>query len=577
MSKFFYSYTDFIKDRINFKRVDTTGPNRFDNPAALYYKIVFYFSDENGLLGINNVTVNNTDKSVKAAVNITAPFTGGEEGPSSAKNNLFSNTAYNYLLLNDEIERAEYLKRFLILLSDISADSPWYFQEIGGLDAALERKVFSEGELKIEDKPRQITIKCLNDSYDNRIGTLLDLYRAACFSYQNKKEIVPANLRKFNMGILVFNAPIRGKGGKSGDPNNMILIPDSKATFYIPSCKLIELRNCEFDYNSAKSAFGTLNTTQDAFEPQYTITINFDDCYESRYNEIAQMVVTDFINIDIRKERIGGFYDDIDVFGVNPFGDENGELKYKDDSKEFWTDKIIQTGISNDGIDQIYKTHIIPDNIKNDNNTTREMLLKEILRQAAVQRKLGNVYENKNKNSLKGILGEPLTSATDAAIDMGNLYKDENSLNGILGGSLGYVKDAVNQTKKIVQTLSNPKNIIENTRKNLIYLGKSELKKQVDKLYIGNIGGKSIRDVLSQTNGVSSGDITPVVGFIKDNQNGQSNSTTLPGYSKSSTSSSEKIDNEQPKGVLPDHLGWQKQRTDFLAKMNKAKSLRNNL
>lgn len=551
MSKFFYSYTDFIKDRINFKRVDTTGPNRFDSPAALYYKIVFYFSDENGLLGINNVTVNNTDKSVKAAVNITAPFTGGKEEPSSAKNNIFSNTAYNYLLLNDEIERAEYLKRFLILLSDISADSPWYFQEIGGLDAALERKVFSEGELKIEDKPRQITIKCLNDSYDNRIGTLLDLYRAACFSYQNKKEIVPANLRKFNMGILVFNAPIRGKGGKSGDPNNMILIPDSQVNFYIPSCKLIELRNCEFDYNSAKSAFGTLNTTQDAFEPQYTITINFDDCYESRYNEIAQMVVTDFINIDIRKERIGGFYDDLDVFGVNPFGNENGKLNYVDDSKEFWTDKTIKTDTSNDGIDQIYKTHIIPDNIKNDNNNTREIANERVIERVIT----------------------PLSGTSNIR----NLSTNVNSLNGNLGGSLGSATDAVNQTRKILQTLSNPKNIIENTGKNLINSGKSALKKQVDKLYIGNIGGQSIRDVLSQTNRVLSGDITPVVVFIKDKQSGQSNSTTLPGYSNSSTSSSEKIDNKQTKGVLPDHLGWQKQKTEFLSKMNKAKSLRNNL
>ena len=547
MSKFFYSYTDFIKDRINFKRVDTSGPNRFDSPAALYYKIVFYFSDENGLLGINNVTVNNTDESVKAAVNVTAPFTGGKEDPSSAKNSIFSNTAYNYLLLNDEIERAEYLKRFLILLSDISADSPWYFQEISGLDTALERKVFSEGELKIEDKPRQITIKCLNDSYDNRIGTLLDLYRAACFSYQNKKEIVPANLRKFNMGILVFNAPIRGKGGKSGDPNNMILIPDSQVKFYIHSCKLIELRNCEFDYNSARSAFGTLNTTQDAFEPQYTITINFDDCYESRYNEIAQMVVTDFINIDIRKERIGGFYDDIDVFGVNPFGNETGKLDYKDGSKEFWTNKTIQTGTFNDGIDQIYKTHIISDNIKNDNNTTQE---------------------NANENAIT------LVKSTN---NLRNLSTNVNSLNGNLGGSLGSATDAVNQTRSILQKLSNPKNIIENTGKNLINSGKSALKKQVDKLYIGNIGGQSIRDVLSQTNRVLSGDITPVIGFIKDKQSGQSNSTTLPGYSTSSTSSSEKIDNEQPKGVLPDHLGWQKQRTEFLSKMNKAKSLRNNI
>jgi len=566
MSKFFYSYTDFIRDRINFKRVDTSGPNRFDNPAALYYKIVFYFSDENGLLGINNVTVNNTDASVKAAVNVTAPFNGGVEDPSSAKNNIFRNTAYNYLLLNDEIERAEYLKRFLMLLSDISADSPWYFQEIGGLDAALERKVFSDGELKIEDKPRQITIKCLNDSYDNRIGTLLDLYRAACFSYQNKKEIVPANLRKFNMGILVFNAPIRGKGGKSGDPNNLILIPDSQVNFYIPSCKLIELRNCEFDYNSAKSAFGTLNTTQEVFSPEYTITINFDDCYESRYNEIAQMVVTDFINIDIRKERLGGFYDDIDEFGVNPFGNENGKLNYVDDSKDFWVNKTLQTGTVPDGIDQVYKTHIVSDNIKSDNT------------------ELNNAQEIAN--------GSGLTSGLSTN-NIRNISTNVNSLTGNLGGSLGSAADAINQTGRIVQALSNPKNIIENTGKNLMNSGKSELKKQVDKLYIGNLGGQSIREVLSQTNRVVSGDITPIVGFIKNQQSGQSSSSSLPGYSTSSTTSSEnkdnelnkdlpgypgeRIDNEQIKGILPDHLGWQKQRTEFLAKMNQAKSLRNNI
>ena len=114
---------------------------------------------------------------------------------------------------------------------------------------------------------------------------------------------------------------------------------------------------------------------------------------------------------------------------------------------------------------------------------------------------------------------------------------------------------------KILQKLSNPKNIIKNTGKNLMNSGKSALKKQVDKLYIGNIGGQSIRDVLSQTNRVLSGDITPVIGFIKDNQRRQSNSTTLPGYSASSS----------------ENKGQQKQRTEFLSKMNKAKSLRNNL
>ena len=549
MSNFLYSYTDFIRDRINFKKVDSVGPNRFDSPAALYYKIVFYFSDEHGLLGLYNVTVDNTDPSVSQAANMSASFTGSSETPQTIKNNVFRNTAYNYLLLNDEMERAEYLKRFLILLSDISADSPWYFQEISGLDAALERKVFSDGEFKIEDKPKSITIKCLNDSYDNRIGTLLDLYRAACFSYQNKKEIVPANLRKFNMGILVFNAPIRGKGGKSGDPNNMILIPDSQVSFYVPSCKLIELRNCEFDYNSAKSAFGTLNTTQEAFEPQYTITINFDECYESRYNEIAQMVVTDFINIDIRKERLGGLYEDLEEFGVNPFGNENGKLSYLDDSKEFWTNKTLQTGTSNDGLDKVYSTHIVSDNT---NITNTQEIANENALSTNIRNNINNI--SANVNSLSG-----------------------NQLTDKLLGLNSPLNDAIRQGKQIMQKISNPGNILKNAGKNLINSGKSALKKEIDKLYIGNLGGNSIRDILTQTNRVLSGDITPVIGFVKSQQIDQS-SSKLPDYKKQE----EKKEKEKEKVKVDKKLtsalpGWQKQRTEFLTKMNTAKSLRNNL
>ena len=283
----FYSYGDLIYDRNKFRISDKVGINRFDTPNALFYKLVFYFSDESGLLGLDGIN------------GFTDDVTKGLNGIDVKKDRI-KNTAYNFLLLNDELERAEMLKNFLILLSEINTNSPWYFQEISGIDSALERKIFSDGELKIEDKPGQFTIKCLNDAYDDRIGTLLDLYRASCFSYQNKKEIVPRNLRKFNMGILLFSAPIRGKGGKSGDPNNRIKIPSlGDNDLYIPSTKLIEFRNCEFDYNSSKSPFGTLNTSEAPFSPEYTITINFDDCYESRYNEIMQEIITDFINIDI--------------------------------------------------------------------------------------------------------------------------------------------------------------------------------------------------------------------------------------------------------------------------------------
>ena len=42
-------------ERINFKKVDRVGINRYDSPAALYYKLVFYFTEDSGLLGLNGV------------------------------------------------------------------------------------------------------------------------------------------------------------------------------------------------------------------------------------------------------------------------------------------------------------------------------------------------------------------------------------------------------------------------------------------------------------------------------------------------------------------------------------------
>jgi hypothetical protein len=56
--------------------------------------------------------------------------------------------------MNDEKERAEKLKKFIYLLSDINSQSPWYFQSITGLDAAIERKQFTDKDFKIEEERR---------------------------------------------------------------------------------------------------------------------------------------------------------------------------------------------------------------------------------------------------------------------------------------------------------------------------------------------------------------------------------------------------------------------------------------
>ena len=174
-NKFFYSYTDFVNERINFKKVDREGINRYDSPSALYYKLVFYFTNDSGLLGLNDIYIDYNIDDIKEKIIVSKlkkPFNYNTVEDASRRDtdntdsvryknvtSALKNTAYNYLLLNAEYERAYMLKSFITLLSEINSSSPWYFQEISGLDTALERKMFSEGEFKLEDKPRQITIK----------------------------------------------------------------------------------------------------------------------------------------------------------------------------------------------------------------------------------------------------------------------------------------------------------------------------------------------------------------------------------------------------------------------------------
>lgn len=504
MNNFLYSYTDFIRERNFFKMVDDKGINRYDSPAALYYKIVFYFTDDNGLLGVYNIG-DDAHQDITNIKSMTPAFIRNtkKEIETSAKNINYRNTAYNYLLVNDEIERAEMLKQFIILLSDINSSSPWYFQEIAGLDAALERKIFSDGEVKLEDKPRQFTIKCLNDAYDNRIGTLLDLYRAACFSHKDKKEIVPANLRKFNMGILVFNAPIRGKGGKSGDKNNYIMIPDSDINFYIPSAKLIEFRNCEFDYNSAKSAWGTLNTTEEAFSPEYTITINYDDAYESRYNEIMEGVVTDFINYDLNGDERGI---SINNFGIINDNMDLDPIKFVFNSEKegfnYWlnTDisKINSGDSKNPDTSKIYTGNAVKGEEKSIDDIG-----------TAFGENVFTTQMNKLKDKTSEFIQMPTVDKNDNIHDYGTVNKiGEFEYLNRLGAMGGFVGNVMQQTTGTAT---------------------SALKDKVSQVYLGNINSLSVSNMLDMGKKFLSGDIINGIASTKKYNNPQIGDKSMVG------------------------------------------------
>ena len=342
------SYGTFLDDVAKFKAAGgrvSDDFNAFDVPSMKYFKIFFYFINGD----------NNNNGTIGASSGLLAPTW---QIPDLTDDDYWRYTsAWSYLKINDDNERAELLEQFVNLLSNISTFSPWYFQSVEGLSDALKRTVMTSEKFAIEPERRKITIKCLPDAYDNRIGTLLDLYRTIAYSYQLKKEILPANLRKFDMGIYLFESPIKNMHGAvsvsagndksddetdengekkdkeadKGSSGNFARIGSNNkqgtalaANNYITSYKYFEFHNCEIDYNSSSSAWGEVSNGQEGYAPTYSITINYDDCYESSYNEFLMRTMGDIITIDSQVNWYGDTkkLDNIDIVSSKSQADD---------------------------------------------------------------------------------------------------------------------------------------------------------------------------------------------------------------------------------------------------------------
>lgn len=281
------SYERFINDIQQFKYAGKNSGydfNILDVQSHKFFKLLFYFGSEPEFED-NNITGSGLLAPTWEVVDDITSKDDNTKYPVIYNHN----SAWAYLKLNDENERAEKLERFVTLLSDINSKSPWYFSKIGGISEALERKSTEEGKLEIADKT--LTITCLPDAFDNRIGTLLELYRDITWSWIHKKEILPANLRKFDMAIYMFESPVDGWNSES-------MIDSINEYEFKPSYKMIEFHNCEFKYNSIKSGLNELDN-QTGFSPTYTIEIVYNDCYEISYNDVMMRTIGDVILTDL--------------------------------------------------------------------------------------------------------------------------------------------------------------------------------------------------------------------------------------------------------------------------------------
>lgn len=340
-----FSYISLIQDLNRFRATAFNAENMFDMPGQVFFRVLFHFNNDSDVMigapGTKEAAIASSSNNAFSGLIGPSWFNFGDINVSEIQDKAQASldklwahsTAFNYFIINDDVQRAANTKKFVELLSSISANSPWYFQNIKGLDTAIERQV-ANGDFMFKDERDKITIECLDDSYDQRIGTLLDLYRSIVWSWETKRIMLPSNLRKFDMTIIAFQMPIEGvhiarrkqftssnkilpgqvtgrypmsdvtvrgsKQAKTGletlavTPEGLTVIYDGNPGNQAPvaSYKAWEFHGCEIDYNSSKSGWSDLSNAEGSV-PKFNIDIFFDDMFEIRFNEFLMQHITD--------------------------------------------------------------------------------------------------------------------------------------------------------------------------------------------------------------------------------------------------------------------------------------------
>jgi hypothetical protein len=167
-------------------------PNAFDqfsdlqDPTYLTFRIDFF--PDGGL---------SMPDDAYSSGGLLRPYNSEAPGGVNAYN--LYDSAAEYLSRIGAPTRQAYLEKFAYLLNALQEKAPWYFQSVTGLGELYKL----DPAINFRGKDKVLTIECL-ESVDLRMTLLADLYRNMAFDFQWMREVLPINLRTFNMNIHVL-------------------------------------------------------------------------------------------------------------------------------------------------------------------------------------------------------------------------------------------------------------------------------------------------------------------------------------------------------------------------------------
>ena len=365
-----WGINDFLNERSMFQKGISTLAGE---PGHFYFKIFFNFDTSFGLLG-SLLHVDN---------NSFSQFS--------------TNTAIKYLMYSsigrphrsDDIPgRMLALFKFGNLLSYISNYSPWFFKSIKNLSSA---DVYPLTE--IQNDKNSIEIELNPDAVDMRVTTLFDLYRYACYDRIKMKEIIPENLRKFDMDVMVFHVPLKYYNTAISSKSLNKKFDYKKLSHNManmPSFKMYSFLGCEFDLESLGSLMPDIKNDKPGMIGETSIKIN--------YTQVHTHTMNDWYRIMFGTD---GFYYNANRENTNPSEVALVEAAEKNSS---YNDKSTFYDKSDDEQYQRLKAkQAILDHLLYYNSTSSqykelidasEALCSDLYRAVAPNKALGNLYEN---------------------------------------------------------------------------------------------------------------------------------------------------------------------------------------
>jgi hypothetical protein len=229
------------------------------------------------------------------------------------------------------LKRSLMIKGFRNGLDYINKNCPYYFQSISGLDQLLKTPIsnYHKNSTALK-RAGTLTIECL-ESIDMRLSALAELYRKAIYDYTNHRIMLPENLRKFRMWLVVteirniqlqqgtlgdvlnpFSIPsvakiagaldsfnsqtglvdkALGKSGDGGSDGSDGSGPDTAAYDMMPYVWIYQFDQCEFDFDETYP-FGTSidNKGGSAVTTKFSIHVGRVKDHKIQFNQLADFM-----------------------------------------------------------------------------------------------------------------------------------------------------------------------------------------------------------------------------------------------------------------------------------------------